>query len=187
LTTPRPYSKLDAVHGREGHAGLTRRYRRPAHLVVQGRGRAHLAGRPRPGGGPPARAHLPLPTLAVGDVSTAEGTAAAPGKLSFPVTLSKASKKTVTVAYTNADGTATTPADYAAASGTLTFAPGETQKMVDVELVGDLAVEPDETLTVKLSQPANALLPNDTATGAITNDDVAPKPAAPATTRRRSA
>jgi hypothetical protein len=119
---------------------------------------------------------VPLPTLAAADVSAAEGTAAAPGKLSFPVTLSRAPKKAVTVAYTTADGTATTPADYAAASGTLTFAPGETQKTVDVALVGDLAAEPDETLTLKLSQPANALLPKDTATGTITNDDVAPKP-----------
>jgi hypothetical protein len=119
---------------------------------------------------------VPLPTVSVADVSAAEGTAAAPGKLSFPVALSKASKKTVTVAYATADGTATTPADYAAASGTLTFAPGETQKTVDVPLVGDLAVEPDETVTVKLSQPVNALLPKDTATGTITNDDVAPKP-----------
>jgi hypothetical protein len=118
---------------------------------------------------------LPPPSLSIGDVSAAEGSAAAPGKLSFPVTLSGASKKTVTVSFATADGTAKAPADYTAATGTVTFAPGETAKTVDVAVVGELAAEPDETLTVTLSGPVNATLARDTGTGTITNDDVAPK------------
>ena len=35
---------------------------------------------------------------------------------------------------------------YAAASGTLTFAPGETSKTVTVAVAGDRTYEPDETL-----------------------------------------
>ena len=42
----------------------------------------------------------------------------------FTVTLSAASGKTVTVDFATANGTATSPADYTASSGTFTFNPG---------------------------------------------------------------
>ena len=116
---------------------------------------------------------LPKPSLAIGDASAAEGNAGS--TLSFPVTLSAASTLPVSVTYATVDGNATAPADYAAVSGTLTFAPGETTKPVTVALVGDTAVEPDETFTVTLANPVNATIADATATGTITNDDVAPR------------
>jgi hypothetical protein len=79
----------------------------------------------------------------------------------------------VTVAYTTANGTATAGSDYTATSGTLTFAPGETVQTVDVPIVGDTTLEPDETFTLTLSNPVNATLGTATATGTITNDDLA--------------
>jgi hypothetical protein len=77
------------------------------------------------------------------------------------------------VHYATSDGTATQPSDYASASGDLTFLPGQTSKTFTVGVVGDTVVEPDETLGVTLSGPANATLGGATATGTIVNDDVA--------------
>lgn len=112
------------------------------------------------------------PALSIADRATAEGSSGTT-TLSFPVTLSGATTKTVSVSYATADGTATSPADYAAASGTLTFKPGEKVKTISVDVVGDLAIEQDETFTVTISDPVNASIARGTATGTITNDDTA--------------
>ncbi len=45
-----------------------------------------------------------------------------------------------------------------AASGTLTFAAGETTQTIDVTVTGDAIDEPDETFTVTLRDPVNATL-----------------------------
>ncbi len=66
-------------------------------------------------------------------------------------------------------------------SNTLTFAPGETSKTIDVVVTGDLVPEANETFVVTLSNPTNAntngtaIIENnaDTAIGTIQNDDVA--------------
>ena len=116
---------------------------------------------------------LPKPSLAIDDASAAEGNGAAT-TLAFRVSLSAASSRPVSVGYATADGTAASPADYAAASGTVTFAPGETEKTIPVSVVADAAVEPDETFTLTLSNAVNATIGTGTATGRITNDDVRP-------------
>ena len=90
----------------------------------------------------------PEPSLSIGDRSLAEQN----GNAGFAVTLSAASGKTVTVAYATADDTAKQPGDYTAASGTLTFAPGETGKTVNVPIKQDALDEPDEGYTVTLSR-----------------------------------
>src|SRR5260370_6416156 len=66
--------------------------------------------------------------------------------------------------------------DYAAQSGTLSFAAGETSKVVHVQVMGDTAVEADETLTLSLSSPSGATIAHGSATGTILNDDTAPLP-----------
>jgi hypothetical protein len=113
-----------------------------------------------------------LPTLSIGDASATEGNAGTT-TLSFPVTLSAPATQTVSVSYATADGTATAPSDYAAASGTLTFTSGEKAKAIQVGVVADLAIEPDETFTVTVSSPVNVTIADGTATGTITNDDTA--------------
>lgn len=52
------------------------------------------------------------------------------------------------MAWTTIDGSAIASADYVAASGTLTFAPGETEKTVDVAVLGDAEHERDETFAL---------------------------------------
>jgi hypothetical protein len=85
----------------------------------------------------------------------------------FTVSLSAAVGDPVTVNYATADGTATAAdGDYLAASGTLTFAPGETTKTLTVEVIGN-ATNPivngstgfDEWFYVNLSNASgNALV-----------------------------
>ena len=112
------------------------------------------------------------PSLSIADASVTEGNTGT-RTMSFSVTLSAASSQAVSVNYATSDGTATTPSDYAAANGTLTFQPGQKVKSIPVSVVGDTAVERDETLTVALSSPVNAAIAQGSATGTITNDDTA--------------
>jgi hypothetical protein len=87
------------------------------------------------------------------------------------VELSAAGLLPVSVGYSTADGTATAGADYMAASGALTFAPGTTSQAVGVAVLGDTAVETDETLLVSLAAPANATIASGLGTGYIGDDD----------------
>ena len=74
----------------------------------------------------------------------------------------------MTVAFATADGTATQGVDYVAISGTLTFAPGQTQATVTVTILADPLSTADLTFLVNLSNPVNATLGGDaTGTGTI--------------------
>ena len=98
--------------------------------------------------------------------------------LPFTVRLAAAATATVTVNYATVDGTAQAGSDYVAQSGSLAFAPGETEKTISVVVIGDGVVESNESFTVQLSGPsANARLAVASATGTITNDDQAIVPA----------
>jgi chitinase len=87
------------------------------------------------------------------------------------VTLSAVSASEVTVDWATADGSAN-GSDYTAASGTLTFAPGETSKTITLFVTGDTGVEPTEAFTVSLSAPSGATIGDGSATVTITDDDV---------------
>ena len=93
------------------------------------------------------------PTLAVVDARVHE---AADATLDFAVSLSRAASGTVTVDYATSDGSATAGADYTAASGTLTFAAGETEKTVSVPVLDDSIDEGEETFTLRLSNATGA-------------------------------
>jgi hypothetical protein len=116
---------------------------------------------------------LPPPTLSIDDAQVVEGNSGT-ASLTFQVRLSAASPAPVTVDFATSDGTATAPADYQAGAGTLTFAAGATAATATVSVVGDTAVEPDETLTVTLSNAAGAVIADGQATGTIVDDDQAP-------------
>src|SRR5262249_41687553 len=88
--------------------------------------------------------------------------------------LSKPGNMPVTVDWATADGSATAGSDYTAASGTLTFAPGETSKTFTVAVIGDTTDEPNETFLVNLSNAANATISDGQGVGTITADDPAP-------------
>ena len=94
--------------------------------------------------------------------------------LDFAVTLSRASRAPVAVAYATADGSATAGSDYTATSGTLTFAAGETAKTVSVPVLDDAHDEGEETLTLRLSAATGAVIADGVATGTIENTDHMP-------------
>ena len=73
-------------------------------------------------------------------------------------TLSAASEKQVTVDYTTADGTASSVSDYVSETDQLTFAPGEVEKQISIEIRDDDLEELDEIFTVELSNPVNAMI-----------------------------
>jgi len=91
--------------------------------------------------------------------------------LTFTISLSAPSGQTVTVNYTTANGVARFQSDYLAVSGTLTFAPGESSKTVDVPILGDTVVEGNETLYLLLTGSTNASIGRGRGTGTIFNDD----------------
>jgi hypothetical protein len=81
------------------------------------------------------------PTISIGDAIVTEGDSGQTA-LVFHVTLSKPTSKEVSVSFATQDGTATTAGnDYEAASGTLKFAPGETDKTITVLVNGDTTYE----------------------------------------------
>ena len=109
---------------------------------------------------------LIVPALSVSDASATEGDA-----VEFTVSLSAASSQQVTVEYATSGGTATSGTDFAAASGTMTFAANERSRTVSVATTDDTDDEGNETFTLTLSSPANATLGDGTATGTILDND----------------
>ena len=98
-------------------------------------------------------------------------------RLSFTVSLSAASTRTVTVDYQTAPKLATGGTqclfgtDYLSASGTVTFNPGETSKTVLVTVCADNVTETNETMILRLSNPIGATLVDYLGVGTILNDD----------------
>ena len=73
--------------------------------------------------------------------------------------------------YATANGTAAEGDDYTATEGTLTFAPGETEKTVSVAIVNDTVDDGGETFRLVLSDPSGAVLESTEATGTILNSE----------------
>ena len=110
------------------------------------------------------------PTISINDVSVTEGNAGTTSA-GFTVSLSNASSQTITVNYATADNTATAGSDYVAASGTLTFTPGQTSQPLSVTVNGDLLNEADVTFNVNLSAATNATIADNQGVGTIVDDD----------------
>ena len=109
----------------------------------------------------------PLPVMAVSDASANE----ANGSIGFLVSLDKPAAGTVTVDYRTENVTATAPGDYTQTSGTLTFDPGETQKMVTVPIIDDTVPDNGETFKLVLSNVSGAKLADAEAVGTILNTE----------------
>ena len=106
-------------------------------------------------------------------VSIAAASVTEGGNLVFTVTRTGSTTGAATVNYATANGSAISPGDYTAASGTLTFAAGETSKTITVATIDDTSVEAAETMTINLSSPSGATLGTSSATGTINDNDTA--------------
>jgi endoglucanase len=73
------------------------------------------------------------------------------------------------VRYTTATGTAGT-ADFAAKTGTITFAARATSAVINIAVRPDFVLENTEAFTVRLSLPTGATLNKGTGTGSILDD-----------------
>ncbi len=112
---------------------------------------------------------VPAPAFATASTSIAEGAAGSNAVVLVTVDLSGTSEVPLSFEFATADVTAAAGSDYVSSSGTLAFAPGESQKSITINLIGDNAVEDDESLTLDLLIPRGG----DTHSLNILNDDTA--------------
>ena len=75
------------------------------------------------------------------------------------------------VDWSTANGTATAGSDYVAASGQVTFNPGEVSQPILVSINGDITIEPNETVLLQLSNAAGGGITDGAGTGTILNDE----------------
>lgn len=100
------------------------------------------------------------------------------GNAVITVTRTGDSGGAVAVDFATSDGTATAGSDYTSTSGTLSFADGETSKIIVVPILNDALDEANETLTLTLSNPTNGAIlgVQSTLTLTISEDDAASGP-----------
>ena len=111
------------------------------------------------------------PVLTLSDATIIEGDAGT-RMISFTATLSKVVDQPVTVHFSTSDGTATLANnDYLQAEGRLLIPAGQKTGQINVFVVGDTAIESDETFYVDLSDPMGLVTTQDRVTATITNDD----------------
>jgi Calx-beta domain len=120
---------------------------------------------------------IPLPALAIGNVSVVEGQSGT-STANVPVTLSTTYPYPVTVQYFTENGAARAPQDYTAKFGTFTIPANVTSANFPVTIVGDTTLEKNEAFKVKLLNSTNATImtPTGTLIGRVTilNDELPP-------------
>lgn len=107
--------------------------------------------------------------LSINDVYLPEGNVNA--AFNFIVSLDRASTQTITVNYTTVEGFAKAGEDFTSATQTITFLPNETQKTVNINVIGDDIREGADDFQVQLSTPVNAVIYKGTGIANILNDD----------------
>lgn len=118
-------------------------------------------------------------SMSISDVTASEGNSGTT-TFSHTVTLNISSGVNTTVNWATSDGTGTAGSDYTAASGSVTVLGGQTtaSTTIDITVLGDGVVEPNETYNITLSNPTNTsesvALAKSIGVGTMNNDDVAP-------------
>ena len=116
---------------------------------------------------------LPVVTVASASVDESTGTTT---QASVSLSLAAPAARALTVDWMTVDGTAIAGADYTSASGTATFAAGQSSVDIAIDILGDTMVEADETFTVVLSgaTPETLQISGSPATVTIVSDDTQP-------------
>jgi len=92
----------------------------------------------------------------------------------FTVSLSSPSSLPVTVNYSTTSGSALTGSDFTHASGTITFAPGQTSQTILVQTLDDTEYEGNETIFVNLSSPVGGVIADGQGVGTIIDNELPP-------------
>jgi hypothetical protein len=108
--------------------------------------------------------------LSIPDISVLEGYTGTSAAL-FTVRLSKPMSVPVSIDFATADGTAKAGSDYVSTNGTITFPPGETNRVIEVAVIGETLDEGNETFLVNLTSPVNVTLTDTQARATIVDDD----------------
>ena len=111
-----------------------------------------------------------VPSLTISDATIAEGNQGFTNAV-FLVNLSQPISSFLNVSYTTGGGAATPAIDYTPQSGTLIFAPGQTNLTISVPVVGELLQEQNETFFVSLFNAGEAQISDEVGLGTILNDD----------------
>lgn len=112
------------------------------------------------------------PTLNIATVTKVTEGSTTQVKAKVSVILSPASDKTVSLKWSTADLTAKAGDDFeSVSSANLVFAPGETQKYIEVPLVSDQVFEFNDSLAVIINEVTNATMPTRRVKVVILNDD----------------
>lgn len=114
---------------------------------------------------------LGTPSITILDTASVTEGHAGTINANFTVSLSASYSQPVSVVYSTVDNTAVAGSDYQSQTATLTFAPGETSKVVSIPVIGDRSGESSESFFVKLTNPMNAFIADASGTGTIVDDE----------------
>ena len=116
---------------------------------------------------PPAPVPAPFPAVSIDDVTVNENV----GTMTFTLTRSGSLTNPSTVKFATANGTAVAGSDYTAATGTVTFAAGETVKTISISVINDTLIDGKETLVVNLTGGLNVTISDGQGIATIISDD----------------
>jgi len=115
----------------------------------------------------------PVPPFVGFAQSTSSAVEATAGTQQIAVSLSTPAGSTVSVDYAVTSGTAASGSDFTLATGTLSFAPGESVQSIPLTILDDSVADAAETIIITLSSPVGlALSTQNTHTFTIVDDDL---------------
>jgi len=135
-------------------------------VVFAGFAVLHFAGCSKSGGSQPTPSAV---SAKINSVSQERTTTASVFK--FSVTLDKAATSNVSVHYTTQEGDAKAPADFTAATGTLTINAGQTKGDIEVTVTGDSIRKDNQLFYVQLDNPQGCTITTSKGTGTIINEN----------------
>jgi hypothetical protein len=160
---------VKSVHPEWGYAEIM------AQIMATADPLPELAGLTITGGRVNAAAAVAGTSIVISDPSIAEGDAGTTD-LIFTVTRRGDLSGELVLNWVTADGTAQAGSDYVAGSGTIQFLAGESEKLIAVQITGDMETEADETLFVTITIASGvATLADTDAQGTILNDEAPPQ------------
>lgn len=110
------------------------------------------------------------PTISINDVIITEGNSGLK-TATFTLTLSGPSVETIAIRAVTAPGTATAGTDYNSINSVIIFPAGTVTRTVDVAIIGDTALESNETFSVNLTEPFGTTVSDGVGAGTILDDD----------------